>query len=524
MVKTIADGPSKTIAALDLAVAVPPQRGVGTDPRIGLGARRGIADATRDGKQGEVREVEVTVLPPKVTSASAVCLTVPVPALTGQAADVTLQIMKQPEPPVDLQITQIPKKEILLYKAYGRNKGHYFDLKESHRNTLQEIFYHIKQHCLNTNQVSGDATGFTISWSNRIIRFYDPGTHNIRLLDLEVIMRENPDIHEKVLKGEELITGINKRDIRASKFAPNNKGAVDGPTPLCRSNSALQTLPKSTGDRPYNVALTLSKDVLTDDEKKDIAIRRMVGMETILKKVKDKVAAEKALLVPLLEQATQAGNQVEVNRFQKNMNQLVALEEKLDEVDTCAICCALAFWPTGGKADPQEVRYRAEQLHMLMGQMVEEVRKTTIEETASRSWLPKWVSSLPFGKTLRGETDIEPSGAYSLDAAGLLFSGLESPQSRSSYAEFCNANQSSFKRECLEDALVKEVLRPGSEASGQNQVLTDLFKSITDPQIQARLNEERDAAIALIGTHQGLVLNGSDAKSRAADLRRQVGL
>ncbi len=467
-----------------------------------------------------VHELEVEVIDPKAAHVATVDVTVHVPDLTGKPTDVTLQIVKQPSTsPVDLQITRVPKEPVVLYNAYGNNKGHYFDLKIEDHKKLQEIFYDIKQHCLDSGKIPGDATGFTISWSKRAAWFYDPAINHTRVLDLDKIMKSNPEINDVVIEAEELISeGVNKGCIRNYNIDPNNKGAFDGAAPLYRSNQVLQALPKSTGDQAYKAAMSLSYVVLTDDTQRDAAIHRMGKAERIIKKMKDKVVQEKATLVPLY---TAAQDPAERARLQKSIEELTALEERLNNIDTFALYSALAFYPPGADPSPEEVYRRAQMLQKQVVDQLEQERQQAIADGTKKSWIPKWV---PLINRFRDEPKIEESRFYPIDVAGLMFSGLEFPEARCRYVDFCRGNNVPCKGDGLEDALIREVLCPGSTAHGKNPALEELLDDVTDPTLKGTLAAEMQGAITSAQTSAPLTLNGADPSARIDDFRRQAAL
>lgn len=512
------------VASVDVSLPVADlssstSRQLESDPRrVGQVAVRMMPIAS---ESGTVRELEVNVLNagthPHVTACSA---TIPVPTPTELPTNVTLQIVKQPsEPPVNLQITKVPKGPVVLYNAYGNGKGYYFDLLRKHQDTLQEIFYDVKQHCLNSGEMPGNAIGFTINWSKRVVRFYDPSIGHTRELDLDKIMGSNPEINNKAVEAEELISAeINKGDIRNYKFALNNEGALNGAAPLYRANQALQGLPKSTGDQAYKAAMSLSSDVLTDDAQRDAAIHRMGKAETIIKKTKDKVAEEKARLIPL-----QAAEQDPTRRtqLQKTIAELKDLENRLNSIDTFALYSALAFYPPGADPRPEEVYLRAQMLQRRAAVQLEQERLQAIADGTKKSWIPKWV---PVINRLRGEPKIEESRFYPIDVAGLMFSGLELPEARSRYTDHCRTHNVPCKGDGLEDALLREVLRPGSTARGENQALENLLDNITDLALKGTLAAEMNEAMISAHTSAPFTLNGADPSARVDDFRQQASL
>lgn len=434
-----------------------------------------------------------------------------------------LQISDVTDESARLQITEVPRKKVTLYNAYhdasGNTKGHYFDMKAKHHDKLQETFYDIKDHCLASGQMPGDATGFTINWSKRVVRFYDPSIGHVRTLDLDKMMQANPDINDKVLAAEELIsTKINKGSIRNHKIAPNNKGAYDGAAPLYRSNQVLDTLPKSIGDKPYKAAMTLAQNVLTDDLQKDAAIHRMGKAETIIKKTKDKVAQEKAALVPLW---TAEQNPARKTQLQKSIEELTALEQRLNSIDTFALYSALAFYPQDDNPRPEDVYQRAQMLQKQSADMLQQAREQAVADGTKRSWYPAWA---PFSSAVRGEPKIDESRFYPVDVGGVMFSGLEFPEARSGYVDYCRAHSVHCKGDGLEDALLREVLRPGSTGNGDNPVLQHLFDDITDPDIKGRLETSRNAAINDPIPAPALTLNGADSSARVDDYRQKAAL
>ncbi|MBS0652303.1 MAG: hypothetical protein JSR39_02125 [Verrucomicrobia bacterium] len=436
----------------------------------------------------------------------------PSPTTLVQLTDVTDENIR-------LQLSEVPRSKVVLYNAYGNNKGHYFDLKTKHHDKLQDIFYAVKTHCLASGEMPGDATGFTINWSKRVVRFYDPSIGHTRTLDLDKMMKASPEINDKVVEAEELIsTKINKGDIRNHRIAPNNKGSFDGAAPLYRSNQVLNSLPKSTGNEAYKTAMALASNVLTDEPQKDAAIHRMGKAETIIKKTKDKVAQEKAALETSLSTERDPGR---IAKLQKSRQELIALEQRLNGIDTFALYSALAFYPQDADPRPEDVYQRAQMLQKQSADMLQQAREQAIADGTQRSWIPKWA---PLVNKLRKEPTIDESRFYPVDVGGIMFSGLEFPEARSGYVDFCRAHSVHCKGDGLEDALLREVLRPDSAERGDNPVLEHLFDDISDEDIRGRLETERDAAIQHVNTTAAPALVGTDPSLRIDDYRQKAAL
>lgn len=458
-----------------------------------------------------VRELELNV---PVSRVDAIDFNVPVPDLESAEDETVLRIVKQPSSPdVELQIKRLPKNKVVLYNAYGRGKGLYFDLKKSQQEKLRDIYHQIKQYCLEKGEIPEDAKGFTINWSKHVIRFFDPSINQVRLIDLERIIQENPEIEEKAFDAELMIsTKIYKGDIRIGAFIPNNKGSYDGAKPLIRTNPALQSLPQSTGEAAYQMALTLAGQLIKDDPEKDAAIKRMGRVETLLKTTEDAIVAKRKIL---LEQSQREENPATKAALQKKVNQLDASLRQLKQVDTFALYSALACYPLDSTAI-REVGKRAEFLLRSTETLTNRLGERAGKEQALRPWVP----DLPVIRNFRGEPPVQTSRFYPIDVAGLMFSGLPSPESRVGYVEFCKAHDVFVKSEGIEDALFRYAL--GSE--GEIPKLNALIQSITDEEIKREIVDAMNGVSETKETQERLTLSGTDLKSRITSFRQQAGL
>ncbi|MBS0651190.1 MAG: hypothetical protein JSR93_08510 [Verrucomicrobia bacterium] len=466
-------------------------------------ARKRIGDSPQDprNRNREVKNVGAQVPLESRTSTSAVDVTVPVgdlddplPATARKVEDTVVRITSDPESPTVLQLKKDnpPKAPVALYNAYtsnGEKKGHYFDLKAKHHDQLQDTFHLVKNYCLKDGVIPEDATGFTISFRTMQVRYYDPATDNICIRSLNEIMDADPDVKVSVEKSIELIkTKINKGEI-CSKMEDHCKGAADGASPCYRSNAVLANQPKSTGAESYKKALEIAQPVLRDDTQIDRAIHRMGKAETIIKRTKDKIAEEKLKLTTQFQTAVDPTAQ---NQIRRKIQELQAVEQRLEQLDTFAIYSALAFYPDDAVPSLATVSRNAELLQNAMSSKLEQERQQAIDDGTARKWIPK---SFPLLNRLRKPPEIEKSDSYAVDAAGLMFSGLETLEARAGYNDFCRAHHENSKKDGLEDAIVREVLRPQSLENGENPVLERLFEGISDPTIKRSLADERGAAI-----------------------------
>lgn len=452
-------------------------------------------------------------------------LIVPVPGplldTAQRANDVFMQIQKV-EPDTELQITRMPKKDIVLYNAYkgsdGQTKGHYFDLKAKQHAQLKDTFHLVKQHCTEKGLIPADATSFTINFREMQIRYYDPSGRNTCRLSLKKIMEDNPDVKASVDKAVELIdTKINKGPI-TGKVAEHAKGAADGASPCHRSNSVLAGLPKSTGAEPYKEALEIARPVLADNLKTDAAIHRMGKAETIIKKVKDKIDQQKQELSVSLPTVTDPAEQ---NKIRKKVRELEAVEQQLNELDTFAIYSALAFYPDGVNPRLEQVSQRATVLKQYMNFQLEQKRQQAIEDGTTRKWIPQWMPGI---NKLRTMPEIEKSDQYCVDAAGLMFSGLDFLDAQSGYNDHCRTHHVHSKKDGLEDAILREVLRPDSLSRHENPVLEQLFDGISDETLREELVQELNTASQQANAAPLPALTGENASARVDDYRRQAAL
>ncbi|MBS0651360.1 MAG: hypothetical protein JSR93_09380, partial [Verrucomicrobia bacterium] len=407
----------------------------------------------------------------------------PLTATAQRTGDTFVRVTSDPEPGAVLNLQQDtpPKAPVALYNAYtsnGEKKGHYFDLKAKHHTQLQDTFHLVKNRCLETGVIPPNATGFTISFKTMQVRYFDPSSNTTCVRSLNEIMDPNPDVKTSVESAIDLIkTKINKGEI-CSKMEDYCKGAADGASPCYRSNPVLALQPKSIGAESYKKALEIAQPVLTDNTdptnhaKRDVAIHRMGKAETIIKKTKEKIAAEK---LPLLASLSTTVDPAARNEIQKKLRELQAVEQRLEELDTFAIYSALAFYPTEDDPNLAAVSRNAELLQNAMSSKLEQERQQAIEDGTARKWIPEWV---PLLSRLRTPPEIEKSDSYAVDAAGLMFSGLETEEGRAGYNDLCRAHRAPSKKDGLEDAIVREVLGPGSLANAENPVLERLFVGV----------------------------------------------
>ncbi|MBS0607059.1 MAG: hypothetical protein JSR57_08920, partial [Verrucomicrobia bacterium] len=481
-------------------------------------------------------QTEVLTTLPRGGSVHGASLTVPVGSdpspltATAQNTENTfVRLTSDPEPGTVLNLQQDtpPKAPVALYNAYtsnGEKKGHYFDLKAKHHTQLQDTFHLVKNHCLANGVIPQNATSFTISFKTMQVRYFDPSSHTMCVRSLKDIMDADPDVKASVESTIDLIkTKINKGEI-CSKMEDYCKGAADGASPCYRSNPVLAQQPKSIGADSYKKALEIAQPVLTDTAdptnhtKRDLAIHRMGKAETIIKKTKDKIAAEK---LPLLASLSTTVDPAARNEIQKKLRELEAVEQRLEQLDTFAIYSALAFYP--GEDDPTlaDVSRNAELLQKAMSSRLEQERQQAIEDGTARKWIPEWV---PVLKHLRKPPEIEKSDSYAVDAAGLMFSGLETEEGRAGYNDLCRAHRAPSKKDGLEDAIVREVLRERSLQSAENPVLERLFEGVSDPTIKASLADELCTAIDGVHAAASFTLAGADASARADSYRQQANL
>ncbi|MBX3718649.1 MAG: hypothetical protein KF898_03245 [Parachlamydiales bacterium] len=522
-----------SLDSLDLATSSPLE----SDPRrVTRAAQRSLSNPSTSIASPRVRQTEVLTTLPRGGSVHGASLTVPVGSdpspltATAQNTENTfVRLTSDPEPGTVLNLQQDtpPKAPVALYNAYtsnGEKKGHYFDLKAKHHTQLQDTFHLVKNHCLETGVIPQNATGFTISFKMMQVRYFDPSSHTMCVRSLKDIMDADPDVKASVESTIDLIkTKINKGEI-CSKMEDYCKGAADGASPCYRSNPVLAQQPKSIGADSYKKALEIAQPVLTDTAdptnhtKRDLAIHRMGKAETIIKKTKDKIAAEK---LPLLASLSTTVDPAARNEIQKKLRELEAVEQRLEQLDTFAIYSALAFYP--GEDDPTlaDVSRNAELLQKAMSSRLEQERQQAIEDGTARKWIPEWV---PVLKHLRKPPEIEKSDSYAVDAAGLMFSGLETEEGRAGYNDLCRAHRAPSKKDGLEDAIVREVLREGSLQSAENPVLERLFEGVSDSTIKASLAGELCTAIDGVHAAASFTLAGADASARADSYRQQANL
>jgi len=525
-----------SLDSLDLATSSPLE----SDPRrVTQAARRSLDDSSlptpRSPRTDSVRSMSLHHPVPR-DSVSGVGVTVsvgdssPLAATARNTGNTFVRLTSDPEPGTVLSLQQDtpPKAPVALYNAYtsnGEKKGHYFDLKAKHHTQLQDTFHLVKNYCLANDVIPQNATGFTISFKTMQVRYFDPSSNTTCVRSLKDIMDADPDVKTSVESTIDLIkTKINKGEI-CSKMEDYCKGAADGASPCYRSNPVLAQQPKSIGADSYKKALQIAEPVLTDTAdptnhtKRDLAIHRMGKAETIIKKTKDKLAAEK---LPLLASLSTTVDPAARNEIQKKLRELQAVEQQLEELDTFAIYSALAFYPGEDNPSLGAVSRNAELLQNAMSSRLEQERQQAIEDGTARKWIPEWV---PVLKHLRKPPEIEKSDSYAVDAAGLMFSGLETEEGRAGYNDLCRAHRAPSKKDGLEDAIVREVLREGSLQSAENPVLERLFEGVSDPTIKNSLAAERGAAITQAhDSSRQFPLVGADASARVDSYRQQANL
>ena len=422
------------------------------------------------------------------------------------------------------KVAAVAEPEIALCNVYGAagSKAHYCGLEDSQQNILKGAFAAIKQHCLGNDLMPKNASEFRVNLSKRTVRFLDPATNHIKVLDLETMINNDLDLKRLVDQAETLIvTQINRGEIRRTRFAADNKGSADGGKPLIRP-AYLESLPKSTGPKPYEQAMDLCKDLLDNDAKRDQAVYRMAAAEIIMKRAKDKLTKKITPLETEVERLKGLSSRtpVESAELEKQWRILQELKYKLlqlEDIDTFALYLALALYPTGADADdPQKVAAAAKQLNVLMQRRAEEIRLQKEKEGSKRTWL----RDLPLLNRFSKEVKFEPSRFYPIDVGGLMFSGLEAPQARASYVDYCKLNKVYEKTDGIEDALMRKVLRPGDP----NPILDGLFDDITEDQdrndLQRSLNRGISDAVGLLANQRPPASESDEA--RIAAIRNQV--
>lgn len=406
----------------------------------------------------------------------------------------------------------------------GGANARYCGLEDSQQNVLQEVFAAVKQHCLDHYSMPDDAPDFTVNFSKRTVRFFDPATNHIKVLDLQTMVNNDPNLKGLVDQAETLIvTQINRGEIRRTRFAADNKGSADGGKPLIRP-AYLDSLPKSTGPKPYEQAMDLCKELLDNDVKRDQAVYRMAAAEIIVKRAKDELERKITPLETDVERlrGIESRTPAELAELQEKWRKLQELKYKLqqlEDIDTFALYLALALYPTGADAnDSQKVAAAAKQLNVLMERRAEEIRLQKEKDGSKRTWLP----NLEILSRFRKEAKFEPSRFYPIDVGGLMFSGLEAPQARASYVDYCKLNRVYEKTDGIEDALIRKVLRQADA----NPVLDGLFDDITDDtdrdNLQGALNQGILDAAGLLGNPRPATQESDEA--RIAAIRGQVNV
>lgn len=348
-------------------------------------------------------------------------------------------------------------KEVFVYNNCG-NVASYCEMDVNQQNTVSNVHRAMKR------LIAPNSTTFSIHLSKMVISYKEDGVEHMEDL-AELIHRDATCMQlYRELTGE--VRQIWGGPFQTIPLEPGRKTTVQGSRPK------LKLLP-TTFDKGAKMALGMQSDPSKQDD--------------VLKLIS---AAEKLLDTKYIdERLKQLKNQPSTPLNETYIRELEKLKKK-QEMDRFAIYMILANYPTfnpntGSSQKIAEVTAAAEKVKEYVRAIIDQ-QTSLIQKmnTSIRSYLPDFI---PY--SIRKQS-IPESGSFSDDVAGLMFAALPVSERRSGYIDFCNEHGLSPKADCLEDSLIRFVLR------GESTVpeLESMINSLSDPAIKNACMTEFEAA------------------------------